>query len=197
VTALTASAGPFQRWQARRAVATYSYAEAQTFATTEAPATQTTPSNAAEELTAELNAVRVRFGLAPLTTDAGLTNVSQSWSYRMASTGVFAHGGGEQVIAMGQRSAREVIADWLASPGHRAWLLTRNAASVGWGVATGRNGQLYWAGAFGGGVVTTESTTTQTTQTFAAQSCVGGQCGAVEVVPQRRGGLLGLGLLRR
>ena len=105
--------------------------------------------DAAEQLTAELNRARAQAGLPPLVTDPSFNATCQSWSFYMASSGQFRHGGGEQVIAMGQRSPREVIADWLASPGHRAWLLARNVTSVGWGLAHGRGGQIYWAGKFG------------------------------------------------
>lgn len=116
------------------------------------------------ELTAELNAYRVSAGLPPLSTDPNLCVTCQSWATHLASTGRFYHGGGEHVIAMGHTSARDVIAGWLASPGHRAWLLSANA-TCGWGVAAGRDGRLYWAGAFGGGFGPANVTATQTVRT--------------------------------
>lgn len=123
------------------------------------------------ELTAELNAVRAKHGLPPVTTDSSLCATCQSWSVHLAATGRFYHGGqGEHIIAKGQSSAREVIQDWLNSPGHRAYLLSRNT-SVGWGVATGRDGKMVWSGAFGSSSVSTTSTTTTSTATCANGSC--------------------------
>jgi hypothetical protein len=101
------------------------------------------------QLTAELNAVRAAHGLPPVATDPGLCATCQSWSSHLAATGRFHHGGGDHIIARGQSSAREVIQSWMNSPGHRSWLLSANA-SVGWGVALGRDGTYTWAGAFGG-----------------------------------------------
>ena len=68
----------------------------------------------------EMNAQRVRAGLPEMQLDEELCVVSQRWSNRMAKTGSFNHGGGENVIAMGQRTPKEAISAWLRSSGPSA-----------------------------------------------------------------------------
>lgn len=51
-------------------------------------------------------------------------------------------------IAMGQRSAREVMAAWMASPGHRRNILNPNFTQIGVGVARDSRGRLYWTQMF-------------------------------------------------
>lgn len=123
--------------------------------------------NSPEELTAELNVFRAQAGLPLLTTDPALCTTCQTWSMHLSSTGRFYHGGGEHVIARGQSSAREVVRDWLNSPGHRAWLMSSTSTSVGWGVSTDARGQYTWAGAFNGSCGSAGcSTTTRERTTF-------------------------------
>lgn len=129
------------------------------------------------ELTAELNVQRARFGLPSVSTDVSLCGLCQAWANHMATTGIFAHSksGGEHIIAKGQSSAREVIQDWLNSPGHRAYLLSRNT-SVGWGVAAGRDGKMVWSGAFGNTSTSTTTSTTAVTATGSESVCTTGSC---------------------
>ena len=98
----------------------------------------------------ECNRVRAAHGLPALTLDAELCRESQAWAERMAATGQFRHGGGEEIIAWAtwRQTAVEVIATWMSSRGHRAWILSRSAAA-GWGEAQGR-GKWYWSGSFDG-----------------------------------------------
>jgi uncharacterized protein YkwD len=53
-------------------------------------------------------------------------------------------------IAYGPESAEEVVAGWLASPGHCANIMDPRFQNIGVGLATGRKrGQIYWVQTFG------------------------------------------------
>jgi uncharacterized protein YkwD len=53
-------------------------------------------------------------------------------------------------IAYGPESAEEVVAGWLASPGHCENIMEPSFRDIGVGVATGRKrGQIYWVQTFG------------------------------------------------
>jgi uncharacterized protein YkwD len=53
-------------------------------------------------------------------------------------------------IALGPQSAEEVVAGWLASPGHCANIMEPRFRHIGVGVAVGRKrGQIYWVQEFG------------------------------------------------
>jgi uncharacterized protein YkwD len=53
-------------------------------------------------------------------------------------------------IALGPESAEEVVAGWLASPGHCANIMDARFQDIGVGLATGRKrGQIYWVQTFG------------------------------------------------
>jgi uncharacterized protein YkwD len=53
-------------------------------------------------------------------------------------------------IALGPESAEEVVAGWLASPGHCANIMDARFQYIGVGLATGRKrGQIYWVQTFG------------------------------------------------
>lgn len=53
-------------------------------------------------------------------------------------------------IAYGPESAEEVVAGWLASPGHCANIMEPRFQDIGVGVAVGRKrGQIYWVQEFG------------------------------------------------
>lgn len=114
----------------------------------------------ATTLNATANAARARHGLPPLTEDAALNELCQNWANYMARTGRFHHGGGENIIAMGQSSCQSAMNAWLNSPGHRAHVLG-GGRLAGWGHAVSSSGQHYWAGVFrgssGGGSVTYSS----------------------------------------
>jgi uncharacterized protein YkwD len=114
----------------------------------------------------EINRVRGRRGLPPVSVDARLTRTAGRFAHAMVSRGFFSHvgpGGAtlqERLQAAGYRgrSAGEVLAwgqgryatpraavrSWLHSPPHRRVLLGRDYRGVGVGVALGSP--------FGGGV---------------------------------------------
>jgi uncharacterized protein YkwD len=53
-------------------------------------------------------------------------------------------------IALGPESAEEVVAGWLASPGHCANIMDSRFQHIGIGLASGRGrGQIYWVQSFG------------------------------------------------
>jgi len=53
-------------------------------------------------------------------------------------------------IALGPESAEEVVAGWLASPGHCANIMDARFEEIGVGLATGRGrGKIYWVQSFG------------------------------------------------
>ena len=53
-------------------------------------------------------------------------------------------------IALGPESAEEVVAGWLASPGHCANIMDSRFQDIGVGLATGRGrGKIYWVQTFG------------------------------------------------
>lgn len=83
----------------------------------------------------------------PQELDEDCCRVAQAWAEHMARTGRFHHGGGEQIIAMGQGSPAAAMAAWKASGGHNRWLLS-GTARAGWGFARSASGTCYWAGCF-------------------------------------------------
>jgi uncharacterized protein YkwD len=68
---------------------------------------------------------------------------------RVRRTGYLSRLTGEN-IAYGPESAEEVVAGWLASPGHCENIMEPTFRDIGVGVATGRKrGQIYWVQTFG------------------------------------------------
>lgn len=51
-------------------------------------------------------------------------------------------------IAMGQRSAQEVMNSWMNSPGHRSNILSATYSEIGVGLAKSSSGRLYWTQMF-------------------------------------------------
>ena len=58
------------------------------------------------------------------------------------------HTAGEN-IAWNQQDEEEVTKDWMNSSGHRANILNRSYTKVGFGVASAKDGSLYWCTVFG------------------------------------------------
>ncbi|MEZ5101858.1 MAG: CAP domain-containing protein [Thermoleophilia bacterium] len=127
----------------------------------------------ATEVTALVNQHRRQIGLPELGSAAALTRAAEWKSRHMAALGYFDHddldypapglarstgdrietcgyaaGWGEN-IAAGQRTPAEVVAAWLASPGHRANIERASFAAIGVGVARGPGGALEWTQVFG------------------------------------------------
>ena len=123
--------------------------------------------NARREVLALTNAERAKQGLNPLTLDDKLTTLADAHCADMISRGYVDHVNpkgkspadrfedagidymmmGEN-IAAGQRSAEEVVADWMSSEGHRENILNPDYKSIGIGVKRGGEYGMYWAQEF-------------------------------------------------
>ncbi|MHB9864060.1 CAP domain-containing protein [Streptomyces sp. YIM S03343] len=114
------------------------------------------------------NAERAAAGLRPLAEDPLLTAAAQGHSADMVARDFYAHtspegsqpwdraaaaGSGRRTIgeniACGQRSAAEVVTDWMNSPGHRANILKREFTHIGVGFMGGGRRGMYWTQLFG------------------------------------------------
>ncbi len=102
----------------------------------------------------EVNRVRAEHGLGLLRYDAHLERAARAHTTEMVRTDAFGHGAfGSRLLQFGvaastagenlawgagvRGSARSLVAAWLASPGHRANLLSRSFTRVGIGELTG------------------------------------------------------------
>ena len=111
-----------------------------------------------------------RFGVAPsLSVSQKLNKAAEGHARDMARKKYFEHRGSDgsqpkdrviragyqprltgENIAFGPESAEEVIAGWLASPGHCANIMDPRFQSIGIGIAVGRKrGEIYWVQDFG------------------------------------------------
>ncbi|MGH2761181.1 MAG: CAP domain-containing protein [Thermoleophilaceae bacterium] len=106
-----------------------------------------------------LNDFRRAHGLRPLHASRGLNRSSSRYARRMIRRDFFGHaalaGGGETIAwHSGWRPrARATIGRWMASPGHRAVLLSGSYRRVGIGMARGRLGSrmaTVWVARVGG-----------------------------------------------
>ncbi len=140
--------------------------------TTEPPPTTTPPPEpepepdlgATDAVIAATNAERVDAGCDPLGFDPRLAAAAQAHSEDMAENGYLSHTGldgstpeerirdagypdpGGENIARGQETAAEVVADWMASPGHRRNILDCGYVDIGVGFDPRGN---FWAQEFG------------------------------------------------
>jgi len=111
-----------------------------------------------------------RFAAAPpLSVSRQLNDAAASHARDMARKNYFDHQGSDgsqprdrvlragyqsrltgENIALGPESAEEVVAGWLASPGHCANIMDSRFQHIGVGMTTGRGrGQIYWVQDFG------------------------------------------------
>jgi len=123
-----------------------------------------TVSSLRQELLSLTNETRVAAGLVALARDPRLEEAAQSQACRTAQRERLSHRGSwlaglgrrlrrvayryamaAENLAEGQRSATEVHAGWLSSPGHRVNTLDPRAREAGFGVAVAENGRLHWA----------------------------------------------------
>jgi len=63
-------------------------------------------------------------------------------------------------LAIGQRTALQVVKEWMGSPSHRAQILNAEVTEVGVGIVTGTDDKVRWAQAFGRPVGTEAPPTT-------------------------------------
>ena len=105
----------------------------------------------------------------PLTASRELNDAAADHARDMARKNFFDHGGSNgsqpkdrvlragyqprlsgENIAFGPESAEEVVAGWLASPGHCANIMDSRFQHIGVGLATGKKrGRIYWVQTFG------------------------------------------------
>ncbi|MFF8276003.1 sigma-70 family RNA polymerase sigma factor [Streptomyces lateritius] len=121
---------------------------------------------AAQQVIGLVNSERAQAGCGALTENALLTEAAQGHSEDMAARDFFDHtdpdgkGPGERVtatgyawstygenIAMGQRTAAQVMESWMNSPGHRANILNCSFKEIGIGLH--HDGGPYWTQVFG------------------------------------------------
>ena len=116
------------------------------------------------------NVERAKAGLAPLRENSRLQLAAQLQSEQMGSASRMDHVLREarypnpadrlaaakyvweayaENVAMGQRSAAEVVSAWMHSPGHRANILNPNYTELGIGYALDATGHPYYAQVFG------------------------------------------------
>ncbi|KXH81779.1 CAP domain-containing protein [Sporosarcina sp. HYO08] len=130
-----------------------------------AQATQDASVSAVEQAVLNLtNAERQKAGLKPLQTDKNLMNSARQKSADMSAKNYFSHTSptygspfdqmkangvtyraAAENIAMGQRSAEEVVKAWMESPGHRQNILTPEFTHIGIGFDANGN---YWTQQF-------------------------------------------------
>ncbi|HOM01531.1 MAG TPA: SafA/ExsA family spore coat assembly protein [Acetivibrio sp.] len=114
-----------------------------------------------------VNAERAKKGLPALKANWQLSRVARYKSQDMVDKNYFSHtsptygspfrmmenfgikftAAGEN-IAMGQKTAAEVMNAWMNSPGHRNNILSSSFSEIGVGLAKGPNGRLYWTQMF-------------------------------------------------
>ena len=114
-----------------------------------------------------VNAQRAANGLGALTYDSRLDLASERHNLVQAATGSMAHQGigdgdpGSRIratgftgswgenVATGQLTPEQVVAEWMASPGHRRNILDPTYHRLGVSYTQGGNGRTYWAQSFG------------------------------------------------
>jgi uncharacterized protein YkwD len=125
------------------------------------------PATGAEaEVLALVNQQRSAAGCPALTASSALAGLARAHSADMRDRGYFSHDTPEGLspfqradaagittmraenIAMGQATPAEVMAAWMASPGHRSNILNCSLRTLGVGVATGTRGP-WWTQDFG------------------------------------------------
>lgn len=127
----------------------------------EAAVTQSQVNTAVAHILKETNANRAKYGLKPLTLSTTLNSVAQNWTKKMGDNGDLAHNpsyfdqypdgaetGGENV-AMGF-TYKSIVAGWMASPGHRANILTKDYTHIGIGYYVDSHGKAWFTQNFAG-----------------------------------------------
>jgi uncharacterized protein YkwD len=126
-------------------------------------------SAAAEDVVRRTNVQREALKLAPLRKNEALMRAAQLQAQQMAAAnrmahevpgasyaslesrldavGYSAHAFGENV-AEGYTSPAAVVAGWMTSPAHRANIVSARFTEMGAGVATAKNGRIYYAQVF-------------------------------------------------
>jgi uncharacterized protein YkwD len=114
-----------------------------------------------------VNRERARYGLAPLAYERRLDTAAERHNQQQVATRMMAHAGigdgtpGDRVraagwngawgenVATGQLSPEQVVAEWMASPGHRRNILDPNFRHLGVAYSVASDGRSYWTQKFG------------------------------------------------
>jgi len=114
-----------------------------------------------------VNAERAKAGCSAVHSDSRLAAAAQGHSEDMARRNYFSHTTPEGVdpweraraagyntptgenIAMGQRTAEDVVTGWMNSSGHRANILNCDSHAIGMGLGRNAEGTPYWTQMFG------------------------------------------------
>lgn len=98
-----------------------------------------------EQLIAATNQERARHGLPPIEMDESLVKSARQHAWWMVRNNNLQHTSAQvaENIAMGQRTAAEVVRDWMNSPGHRANMLG-NYRRIGAAAYQTKGGTCYW-----------------------------------------------------
>ena len=96
------------------------------------------------------NTERARHGLPPLKIDKELVKSARGHATWMTLNRTLRHTSRPvaENIAMGQRSSKEAVADWMASAGHRANILNRGYRRIGIAAYRTPDGTIYWCQQF-------------------------------------------------
>ncbi|MET0711371.1 MAG: CAP domain-containing protein [Jiangellaceae bacterium] len=117
-----------------------------------------------EQVVTLTNQQRAAAGLAPLSVDVSLANAAQAHANDQATYDTMSHSGSDgsnagtriqrtgyplqnwgENVAVDFATAQQVVAAWMASPGHRANILSGNFTQIGIGIAFSADGSPYWA----------------------------------------------------
>lgn len=98
-----------------------------------------------EQMIEYTNKVRAEHGLPPIKMDERLVNSARQHAWWMVRNNTLQHTSAQvaENIAMGQRTASEVVRDWMNSPGHRANMLG-NYSRIGAAAYQTKGGTCYW-----------------------------------------------------
>jgi uncharacterized YkwD family protein len=129
-----------------------------------APASSGNISSIEQQVLTLTNQERAKGGLKPLATDAALMNTARAKSTDMSKNNYFSHTSptlgspfdqmkakgiqykaAAENIAMGQKTAAEVVKGWMESPGHRANIMNGTYTHIGIGYDANGN---YWTQQF-------------------------------------------------
>lgn len=104
------------------------------------------------------NLERKRYGANPLQKDEYLENYAKNHAGMMANKNRLYHSdisvllsryrtSGEN-IAWNQRTEKQVMSDWMNSPGHKSNILNKKYSKVGFGKSENSKGEPYWCTVF-------------------------------------------------
>jgi len=152
----------------KTSVATTSTLTVKNKAKAKPPVTTPAPTGTTGAVLALTNAERVKVGCKALTVNAKLASAAQAHSADMAANNYFSHdsqngkspfdrmkdagysfSAAAENIAMGQKTAAEVMSAWMNSAGHKANILNCTYTEIGVGYAKDKNGAPYWTQDFG------------------------------------------------